>query len=124
MRGDGCQLRAEELDICGKRSYDWPCVHAAPARLRYQKLFSILANRYFWAKAIEGRIGTGFDLDTFNLTTVIAGLTNDLRKLPFMNAGRGRGLSDRDRRKERRGQSNKYQLRPSRHLFILFEKSA
>src|SRR5215831_6368016 len=109
-------------DICGKRSYDRPCVHAAPARLRDQKLFSVLANRYFWTKAVERRIGTGFDLDTFNLSAVIAGLTNDLRKLAFMNARRGRGLGDRDRRTHRRRQSNNCQLRPSPHLFLLFEK--
>src|SRR5215471_17817204 len=110
-------------DVCGKRSYDWPCIAAASARLRHQKLFSILANRYFWTKALERRIGTGFDLDTFNLTAVIARLTNDLRKLAFMNTGRGRGLGDRDRRTRRQRQSNKCQLRQSPHLFLLIEKS-
>src|SRR5262244_2570953 len=77
--------RAFSSDICGERSDDRPCVHAAPARLRHQKLFSVPANRNFRTKAIERRIGIGFNLDTFNLTAVITGLTNDLRKLAFMN---------------------------------------
>jgi len=85
-------------NIRGKRAYDRSCVHVAPARLRNQELFSVLANRYFRTKAVERRIRTDSDLDTFNLTAVIAGLANDLRKLTLMNAGRGRGLGDRDRR--------------------------
>jgi len=116
--------RAQSSDICGKRSYDRPCVRAAPARLRDQELFSVLANRYFRTEAIERRIRTDSDLDTFNVTAVIARLANDLRKLTLMNAGRGRGLGDREGRADRQRQSNKCQLRPSRHLFLLFEKSA
>ena len=124
QRGMISTLHSLSSDIRGKRSYDRPCVPAAPARLCHQKLFSILANSYFWTKAIERRIGTGFDLDTFNLTAVIAGLTNDLRKLAFMNAGRGRGLGDRERRTYRQRESNKCQLESSRHLFLIFDKSA
>jgi len=108
-------------NIRGKRSYDRSCVHAAPARLRNQEFFSVLANRYFRTKAVKRRIRTDSDLDAFDLTTVVAGLANDLRKLTFMNAGRGRGLGDRDRRTDCQRQSNKCQLRPSRHLFLPFE---
>src|SRR3984893_8472856 len=70
--------------VCGKRSYDRPCVPAAPARLRDQELFSVVANRYFRTKAIERWIGIDCDLNAFDLAAVIAGLTNNLRKLSFM----------------------------------------
>src|SRR5262249_34791826 len=116
--------RAPSSDICRKRSYDRPCVAATPARLRDQELFSVLANRYFRTKAIERRIGTDFDLDTFNFTAIIAGLANDLRKLTLVDTGRGRGLGDRDRPIDRQRHSNKCHLRPSRHLFLLFETFA
>src|SRR5262249_5559195 len=117
-------LRWLPSDICRKRSYDRPCVHAAPARLRHQELFSILTGRHFRTQAIERRIGTDFDLDTFNLTAVIAGLTNDLRELTFGSPGAGRGLSDSGRRTDHQKQEDKCQLRPPRHLCLLFEKSA
>jgi hypothetical protein len=108
--------------VCGKRSNDWSCIPAAPARLRDQELFSVLASRYFRTKAVERRIGTDFDLDTFDLTAVIAGLTDDLRKLTFMNTGRGRGLSDRHWRTNHQRQSKECQFKPSRHLFLPFHR--
>jgi hypothetical protein len=91
--------------VCGKRSYDRPCVPAAPARLRDQELFSVLAYRYFRTKAIERWIRIDCDLDAFDLTAIVAGLTNNLRKLPFMNTGRGWGLGGRHWRTNRQRQS-------------------
>ena len=106
--------------VCRKGSYDRSRVPATPAGLRDEELFPVLTDGYFRTKAVECRIGTDCDLNAFNLTAVIAGLANNLSKLTFMDTGRGRCLSDRDRRTNRQRQCKECQFRSSRHLFLLF----
>jgi len=114
-------LRHGRLDevsssVCRKRSYDRPCVHATPARLRNQEFSSIAAYRHFRTKAIERRIRTNSDFDAFHLAAVIPCLANNLRKLTFMNTGRRRRLGDCDRGANYQSRSNKCSYGPHRHF--------